>query len=319
MRILFTDGKFLHLLHNSAPYVTRYINSLPSFPIIKIPDNSFEDIVKFSIILLESLNFLLDCDRNTLNINLIDIVISCTNCVLKEYHLCNILALDTHITWMSSAVNCIYKLINCLLKEEPLPSIPKYGLKSTIESVETVAAGEACHQLYSLVYWLFNSKSSINIPDFLLKPIKSIIISLSRLPFLNSYILIPHKVWKSGWLPDDELSGSFNTQVPPLPIKYLQEDIDVLEEYIFRSTLLGWTSRQQFEETWMCLLSVLCAPIEDNDPAVLTEIIQASSLAVKAITSLLLQTLYLPVLGNCNVSELMHVGRDLPMDETKIR
>lgn len=317
MTILFNNVDFYHLLHNLAPSVSCYIKSLPYFPIIKIPDNSFEDIVKFSIILLESLNFLLDCDRITLNINLIDVVINCTNFVLKEYHLCNILALDTHISWMSSAVNSLYKLINCLVKDEPLPTIPKYGLKATIENLETVAVGHACHQLYILVYWLYNSKNSINIPDFLLKPLKSIIISLSRLPLLNSYILVPYKVWKNDWLPT--LSGPFNTQAPPLPIEYLQEDIEVLEEYIFRTTLLGWTSRQQFEETWMCLLSVLCAPNEDIDQAMMNEIVHASSLAIKAITSLLLQTLYFPVLGNCNVSELVHVGRDSPIDESKLR
>ena len=32
---------------------------------------------------------------------------------------------------------------------------------------------------------------------------------------------------------------------------------DVLRDFIYCSTTIGWTSRQQFEETWMSLLGVI--------------------------------------------------------------
>lgn len=77
-------------------------------------------------------------------------------------------------------------------------------------------------------------------------------------------------------------------------------------------TLLGWTSRQQFEETWMSLLSVLSSEssIEDTpggDMAIETE---ANSAVLEAITALLLQTLLLPMPGNPSVGQFMQSPRD---------
>lgn len=84
-----------------------------------------------------------------------------------------------------------------------------------------------------------------------------------------------------------------------------------------RITLLGWTSRQQFEETWMCLLGVLSSnPTEDSIPEEINAITHVTSLAVQAITSLLLQTLCTPILGDKNVSKLLHVSRDLQIDNS---
>lgn len=68
-------------------------------------------------------------------------------------------------------------------------------------------------------------------PDFLMRSIRGVVVAVARLPAVNSYVLTPPVAWKGGWAP--ELSGSFNTQVPLLPIDFLQE-IDVLEEYICR-------------------------------------------------------------------------------------
>lgn len=82
--------------------------------------------------------------------------------------------------------------------------------------------------------------------------------------------------------------------------------------------MLGWTARQQFEETWMCLLSVLCTPLDNVD---LTDnsARRASTLAMKAITDQLLQTLRYPVLGNKNVSKIIHVSRNVQARDTTIR
>lgn len=65
----------------------------------------------------------------------------------------------------------------------------------------------------------------------------------------------------------------------------------------------------------MCLLSVLCnSPAANNkDLAEFNDLVNASTLAVKAITSLVMQTLTEPVPGNMNVAKLIHVSRDLPI------
>lgn len=78
-----------------------------------------------------------------------------------------------------------------------------------------------------------------------------------------------------------------------------------------RISLLGWTNRQQFEEMWMSLLSVLSTtPDEKLDQEDLNNITHTMSLSVRAITTLLIQTLFIPVAGNRNLSKLLHIPRD---------
>ncbi|XP_008191527.2 huntingtin [Tribolium castaneum] len=287
------DSRFLTQIYDLIPSVTFYIDQLPE---TKVSDNS-EVLVKFGVICLESINYLID--RKNFNLNYIDLAIHCCESVLKEKKLFGVLNQESHISWLCSIVNSLYKLVEYLLSDKgQLPAISSSVLQTT-------PAGEACYQMYSLVTWLYKNSDPI-VPKLLFKPIKNIIVSLSRLSVVNSFVLIPTQVLKSGWTP--ELVGTFQTQVPPLPIEYLQE-IDVLEEFIFRTTLLGWTSRQQFEETWMSLLSVLCNNFEDKDSLVVQDVVHASSLAVKAITALLVQTLYFPTPGNTNLSQLIHVSR----------
>lgn len=302
---IFSENMFFNFFYNTMSPLTCYVTSLPLFPTIKIPDESFEDLIKFAVICLEFVNYLL-CD-SSLNVNFIDNAINCANSIFKEIHLCSILALDTHVSWLCSAINSIYKLVNVFLQDaEPLPLLPKNNLKSTLENLETASAGHACYQASILIEWLSKKRNKTNIPKFLYKTIKSIIISLSRLPLINSYVLIPPTAWKTGW--QSELSGTFNTQASLLPIEHFQ-DIDILEEFIFRINLLGWTSRQQFEETWMCFLSVLCyTPPTEMEMQEMTS--RATSLAVQAITSLLIQTLFFPLPSNRNVSKLLHVPRN---------
>lgn len=84
---------------------------------------------------------------------------------------------------------------------------------------------------------------------------------------------------------------------------------------------MGWVNRHQFEETWMCLLSVLSAESTDENHHAddLSVIIQANCLAVQAITSLLMQTLLIPIPGHPNVSHYLHVPREKNLNQSKLR
>jgi hypothetical protein len=42
---------------------------------------------------------------------------------------------------------------------------------------------------------------------------------------------------------------------------------DILKQYILRVGLLGWNSHQQYEETWMTLLSIFSISKEDLSDA----------------------------------------------------
>lgn len=282
-----------------------------------IPENHFEDFTKFGVLCLESLTYQISKDESGRipDPHFIETILTCSDVIFRQSNLCSILGLDSHCSWFCSAVNSIFTFVrNIFFCGDNIPSVECPPLKQTLDNLETLSAGHACFQLAALILWIEKTQTkSTNIPEFFYDRVKSIIISLSRLPLVNSFVLNPAVAWERGW--DVELIGSFNTQVPPLPIEYLQE-IDILEEFVFRMTLLGWTSRQQFEEMWMSLLSVLNANVLDvsNDTNLISDevnsMVHAASLAVQAITALLLQTLLEPVPGNPHISKWIHVPRD---------
>lgn len=229
---LLSDDLFWSFVYDLIPSVSSYIEYVYLYPNLSIPSNNLEDFTKFAILILESVNFLVDVNKSALNVSYVDTAVNCVKIILRNRSLLGILARDTHVTWLCSAVNSIYKLLYYLLMGEvPLPDVPKYGLISTLDN-EVLSAGHACYQLLVLVSWMEKSQNSIiNIPIFLLGSIKSIIVSLSRLPHVNSYLLTPISAWRGGL--SQQLFGTFKTQAPPLPIEFLQE-VDILEEFIYR-------------------------------------------------------------------------------------
>ena len=87
------------------------------------------------------------------------------------------------------------------------------------------------------------------------------------------------------------------------------QDADILRQYIARLSLLGWTTRQEFEEIWMCLLQVLTVSKDDLTDAEVIALSQSSALIVQAITQLLLHTMKMPNLGQTIASFPIHCPR----------
>lgn len=56
------------------------------------------------------------------------------------------------------------------------------------------------------------------------------------------------------------------------------QDIEILENFISKFSVIGWTSRQQFEEIWVGLLAILGFNTQGNTPLEETAfIVQVSS------------------------------------------
>lgn len=89
----------------------------------------------------------------------------------------------------------------------------------------------------------------------------SIIQIISRHPMVNGFVRVPPGAWKMLQPPVNTVD--FN--IPALPIDVLQE-IDVLKQFVSRLGVVGWNNKQQFEETWMTLLSVLVPSSETDIP-----------------------------------------------------
>ncbi|XP_034058292.1 huntingtin isoform X3 [Gymnodraco acuticeps] len=159
-------------------------------------------------------------------------------------------------------------------------------------------------------------------PAFLTPTLRNIVISLSRLPLVNSYTRVPPLVWKLGWSPQP--GGEYGTTLPEIPVDFLQEK-DVFREFLYRINTLGWSSRTQFEETWATLLGVLVTqPItmdqeEETQQEEDLERTQLNVLAVQAITSLVLSAMTLPTAGNPAVSCLEQQPRNKTLKALETR
>uniref|UniRef100_A0A7N8YPK4 Huntingtin n=1 Tax=Mastacembelus armatus TaxID=205130 RepID=A0A7N8YPK4_9TELE len=179
--------------------------------------------------------------------------------------------------------------------------------------------GELVEGLQSVLA-LGHHRNSV-LPAFLTPTLCNIVISLSRLPLVNSYTRVPPLVWKLGWSPQP--GGEFGTTLPEIPVDFLQEK-DVFREFLYRINTLGWSSRTQFEETWATLLGVLVTqPITmDQDEETQQEDLertQLNVLAVQAITSLVLSAMTLPTAGNPAVSCLEQQPRNKSLKALETR
>ncbi|XP_061888954.1 huntingtin isoform X3 [Entelurus aequoreus] len=160
------------------------------------------------------------------------------------------------------------------------------------------------------------------IPAFLTPTLRNIVISIARLPLVNSFTRVPPLVWKLGWSPQS--GGEFGTTLPEIPLDFLQEK-DVFREFLYRINTLGWSSRTQFEETWATLLGVLVTqPItmdqeEETQQEEDLERTQLNVLAVQAITSLVLSAMTLPTAGNPAVSCLEQQPRNKSLKALETR
>ncbi|ERL95363.1 hypothetical protein D910_12628 [Dendroctonus ponderosae] len=220
-------------LHDLSISVSSLIRHLPQLPTLQLSEIDCENISKFAVVCLECISFLFATGGKNLKLNYLEVFMESSNEILKNSQFSSHLGVDENLPWLCSAINALYSIMEYVLKDdEPLPSIERNLLQCSSDDNDIKQAQTACYYMYILTCWLYkNASRFFKIPRFVLYRIRSLIISLARLPLVNSYNFVPYRVWKLGWEP--KLTGKFLTQIPPLPIDMLQE-IDVLEEYVFR-------------------------------------------------------------------------------------
>lgn len=310
---LFVDDTFWEVLCHVVPAASCYLKTLKLLPGQKdVPTDSLEDIAALSIMCCEAMAWIMKPDLKV-STEMLHIFLDMLDTTLKNSSLSSVIGLPEHTSWVFSAVSAVHQLVCYLKRKQDIASVPFPVQSETSPSHEQHQARQACSQMAEMINWLESSSTkNADIPAFMAKPLKSVIRGLARVPLVNSFARTPPILWQLGWTP--EFTGDYKTLVPPPPGEYLQ-DRDVLKQYIYRINLLGWISRQQFEETWMALLGVLSAtPVDDVEGKEEDqERIRTSCLAVKSITSLLLQTILLPQPGNPQNSSFLVQPRDKPL------
>ncbi|RVE52786.1 hypothetical protein evm_002659 [Chilo suppressalis] len=163
------------------------------------------------------------------------------------------LNVDGNVNRTQSAISCLYAIVKYLVKDTR-PLILKHYMQMSDSGPQPdlVIVGD---KLVTLIdYWEQNMcvRQTDCIPKCYKKPVESLLVSLSRLDIVSNIALIPPIAWSSV----EVISKNDQIQKIDLPLQALQ-DMDVLEAFLFRVNLIGWSSKKQFEEMWVGLLGAL--------------------------------------------------------------
>uniref|UniRef100_A0A8C7AI54 Huntingtin n=1 Tax=Neovison vison TaxID=452646 RepID=A0A8C7AI54_NEOVI len=319
---LFGDAMLYWSLTTLARALAQYLLVFPKLPShLHLPPEKERDTVKFVALAWHLIH-----EQIPLSLDL-QAGLDCCCLALQLPSLWSTLSSPEMVTHACSLIHCVRFVLEAvvvqpgdqLLSPERRMNTPK-ALEPRCLFSDPAYITAACAMVAEMVESLssvlaLGHKRNSNTPAFLTSVLRNIIISLARLPLVNSYTRVPPLVWKLGWSPKP--GGDFGTAFPEIPVEFLQEK-EVFKEFIYRINALGWTSRTQFEETWATLLGVLVTqPLvmeqEESPPEEDTERTQINVLAVQAITSLVLSAMTVPVAGNPAVSCLEQQPRNKPL------
>eukprot|EP01135_Chromosphaera_perkinsii_P001526 Nk52_evm6s206 gene=Nk52_evmTU6s206 len=142
-------------------------------------------------------------------------------------------------------------------------------------------------------------------PDFFVGPLRNWIISLARLclPKIHSNFLVFSQQRISKWsifTSQKQLMGIPSNSSRTILETEFVEDFQVFRNFMERFLVLGWPTKVQFDETWASLLSVVGSylPQSDGDNMNQEYNIVGGRLAIRGLTTLLLQTKLFPYPGN---------------------
>ena len=278
---LLEDEIYRETLFTIIPAVTAYVASLQDFEILSIEalEEKYEEtLAKFALLCLETSHWMLESreglEKRNLKPQEFELALSCTEELLRNEKIAKVFGREKNYSWICSSARTLVKLVDYWMRNNGNAlsiETENLGLSEALANQETKIYARACLEMSALISWLEmsqvarNKESANNIPEFVLKILSSLIVRFGRQPLVNSFVLTPPLAWVHGW--NVVASGLTKTEFPLILTEsnFLLE-VDVLQQFIFRVTLLGWTSRLQFEEMWMALLSVLSVSPEGNDP-----------------------------------------------------
>ncbi|XP_038046111.1 huntingtin-like [Patiria miniata] len=297
-------------VYELASALVKYLRAMRLLG-MPVPPDSLEEIAKLAVTCLEAASWSLTEGSNVTS-QMIVTSVECMGVSLQNQQIFAVIGSSDHTTLACSAIGCLHQIVEKINpRRKCFPSadvlVEQESSLKEHQSIQT-----ACQQITDLLclhYTLTRDDHNTvcQLPLFLRKPLRNAVVSLARLPVVNSYARTPPYAYKLGWVPSPR-EGS--VEIPPLPMEYLKEK-EVLKEFVVRANTIGWTSRQQFEETWAGLLGVFTAPVIPEEIALEEDIEHSQSicLAVRTISSLLVDSLLHPQPGNPTNSTYQYIPR----------
>eukprot|EP00066_Takifugu_rubripes_P022022 XP_011611288.1 PREDICTED: huntingtin isoform X1 [Takifugu rubripes] len=336
---VYGDPGFYSRVLSLCRALSQYLLTVKQLPSsLRIPSDKEHLITTFTCAATEVVVWHLLQDQLPLSVDL-QWALSCLCLALQQPCVWNKLSTPEYNTHTCSLIYCLHHIILAVAvspgdqllhpERKKTKALRHSDDEDQVDSVHDnhTLEWQACEIMAELVEGLQSVLSlghhrNTAFPAFLTPTLRNIIISLSRLPLVNSHTRVPPLVWKLGWSPQP--GGEFGTTLPEIPVDFLQEK-DVFREFLYRINTLGWSNRTQFEETWATLLGVLVTqPItmdqeEETQQEEDLERTQLNVLAVQAITSLVLSAMTLPTAGNPAVSCLEQQPRNKSLKALETR
>ncbi|KAI1278484.1 Huntingtin [Halotydeus destructor] len=277
----FRDAKLLEHMTSLSSAIASYVTK----GLTKLTTEQRRTVLRVVVVYFEALIW----STEHYHIEQIEVLLKVCRVLSQSKYLLELLALEDNVSLLESVVYSMNVFVK-LVKEVPTVS----GPWAAQDVSQLTHAQQSCIRMSEMVQWLDTYQGSWSE----LGTLRLLIISVARLPLVNSFTMVPPIAWKSAR--QAKFEGISMTKCPTTVAEDLG-DVESLKEFISRIKLIGWTSRVQFEEFWMSLLGVVShvqASDEDSEVEHVNEMIEIACLAVTGMSELLTLTLSHPVAGH---------------------
>nr|XP_040221323.2 huntingtin [Anopheles coluzzii] len=195
-------------------------------------------------------------------------------------------------------IKLMYRLIEgSLLDEQLLARRPLPAVFERFLAAEQADAMEVYLQAIVIAEFVSDPGAmakNLAMSEGIVSLVESIAIPLLKLDRFYPYALTPYELYDC-YTSLDALEGGGTPKLPAVPIEHLY-DVELLELFLKRANVFGFSSRQQFEELFMSLM-VLLNRSEDPIFVSLVEQREIKNMCLQAVMSLLLACYRYPWIG----------------------
>ncbi|RWS13922.1 huntingtin-like isoform X3 [Dinothrombium tinctorium] len=308
---LFNDKSFSELLSSFSQVYIAIIKHAENSKCIALNRDTLKVMLRIGVLYAELAHW--EIEKGSMEY--LSLYLTVIDAFFRSDVLTKRLNLSENVTFQCSVIASIFSIVQHYSGELREICQLKTFQETELTNPEWKHCHKACLRVAELVYFLESNRATFlhGLPLVLSDYFYHIIISLSRLTLVNSFIMVPPLVWKQNiWSPN--FIGDYGTICSTIPSEQLR-DGDLLNQFIFRIKLVGWSNRIQFEEIWMSLFGVVAIIQAESTLSTdeQNERLLTACMAVNGITFLLLQALLVPDAGNPLRSTYLHVRNSKPV------
>uniref|UniRef100_A0A182RZC5 Huntingtin n=1 Tax=Anopheles funestus TaxID=62324 RepID=A0A182RZC5_ANOFN len=276
----------LCLFYIEGKFVDRFIKEH------LLKSNFFETLLTFGHVCARSLE-----QESLENVTRIELYLKCIGSIVHQRYLWTELNQnDRYCDTVEYYINVIYKLIESSLLDDQLLSRRQLPLVFQSFLAEHSCSMEIYLKAIVIADFVSDSTSMskhLSMGSNMIALVESIAIPLLKLDRFYPYALTPYELYECY----DSLDALENghPKLPTVPIEHLY-DVELLEMFLKRANVFGFSSRQQFEELFMSLM-VLLNRSEDPIFVSLLEQREIKNMCLQAVMSLLLSCYRYPWIG----------------------